>query len=225
MGRPARVTRDEVMRAAREAFAERGYEGTTLTAIAARVGLSPAALLRHAPSKHALFAAAMSSREGSGREFLMAFLAEVDAAAEDPREVLRRLAETVIPFIEGEMGENIARWMYAKTVESRRTLRLPFDPRSKSNPPRRVLVLLEDYLRRASRAGRVRVRDPRAAALAFMGSMNAYIFFHRVLNIVDPPVPLDRYLDTILEIWTRGAIGRPGGPKRPRGPRGKRSSR
>jgi AcrR family transcriptional regulator len=202
MGRPPRVSRDDVLRAAREAFAEGGYEATTLAAIGSRVGVSPAALLRHAPDKHSLFAAAMAA--GEAEDFPMAFLADADPR-EDPRLVLRRLAETAIPFLESALAANIARWMYARTAASR-TLRIPFDPRSRTNPPRRVLILLEDYLRRASRAGRVRVKDARAAALSFMGAINAWVFFHRMLKIVDPPFSLDRYLATVIEIWTRGAI-------------------
>jgi hypothetical protein len=50
------------------------------------------------------------------------------------------------------------------------------------------------------------VRDPRAAALAFLGSLNAYVFLHRVMRIADPPVPLRLYVDTLIEIWQRGAI-------------------
>jgi len=38
MGRPARVTRGQVLQAARDAFAARGYDGTTLATIAARLG-------------------------------------------------------------------------------------------------------------------------------------------------------------------------------------------
>src|SRR5437867_174793 len=110
MGRPARVTRTQVLKAAREAFAAGGYDGTTLATIAARLGLSPAALLRHAPSKAALFAAAMAE------------------------------------------------------------------------PP---------------------------AAMAFIGNLNAYVFFHRVVPLVDPPLPLDRYIDTLLDIWSRGALAAP----------------
>ena len=49
------------------------------------------------------------------------------------------------------------------------------------------------------------MRNPRAAALAFLGSLQAYVFLHRVLHI-DPPVPFERYLDTVLEIWKKGAI-------------------
>lgn len=208
MGRPARVTREGVLRAAREAFAARGYDGTTLAAIAARLDVSPAALLRHAPTKADLFAAAMAS--GDEQEpFPMAFLADVDAATTDPRDVLRRLAQVAIPYLEARIGQSIAIWMRVKTAELARTIRLPFDPRAKDSPPRRVLVLLEDYLRRAQRAGRVRVKDPRAAALMFMGSLNAYLFFQHVLRLVNPPLPLDRYLDTVLEVWSRGAVVAP----------------
>jgi AcrR family transcriptional regulator len=203
MGRPARVSRDAVLRAAREAFAERGFDGTTLAAISARVGLSPSALLRHAPTKEALFSAAMSApvEELPPIEFL------VHAAADDdPAKVLRRLAFAVVPFLEARLGENIARWLRAKTGDEARTIRLPFDPRKRPSPPARALALLEDYFRRASRAGRLDVRDARAAALAFLGSLNAYVFLHRVMRIADPPVPLRRYVDTLLEIWERGAI-------------------
>jgi TetR/AcrR family transcriptional repressor of mexJK operon len=210
MGRPARVTREEVLRAAREAFAGRGYDGTTLAAISARLGVSPAALLRHAPSKAALFTAAMAEPQAVDRPFPMAFLAEADVAR--PRQVLRQLARTAIPFIEAQMSESIACWMYAKNARNGDdvpALPLPRDFRSASSAPRRVFALLESYLRRAARAGTLRVRDPQAAAMAFMGTLNAYVFFHRVLQLVDPPLPLDRYIDTVLDIWSRGALKGP----------------
>src|SRR5688500_13312999 len=106
MGRRARVSRDGVLAAAREAFAERGYDGTTLAAIGARVGLSPAALLRHAPNKEALFSAAMSA---PGQELPpIEFLARTDGR-EDPARVLRSLAFAVVPFLESKLGENIVR--------------------------------------------------------------------------------------------------------------------
>ena len=204
MGRPARVTRGEVLNAAREAFAGRGYDGTTLAAIAGRLGVSPAALLRHAPNKAALFTAAMAEPPAPDRPFPMVFLANADVTR--PREVLRELARTVIPFIEAQMSESIACWMYDKSAADRRTIRLPWNPQARNSPPRRVFALLESYLRRATRAGTVRVRDPKAAAMAFMGNLNAYVFFHRVLPLVDPPLSLDRYIDTLLDIWSRGAL-------------------
>jgi TetR/AcrR family transcriptional repressor of mexJK operon len=215
MGRPARVSRDEVLRAAREAFSERGFDGTTLAAISARVGLSPSALLRHTPTKEALFSAAMSARIEELPP--IEFLAEA-GGDDDPGKILRRLAFAVVPFLEAKLGENIARWLRAKTGDEARTFKLPFDPRKRPSPPARALALLEDYFRRASRSRRLEVRDPRAAALAFLGSLNAYVFLHRVMRIVDPPMPLSRYVDTLLEIWSRGAIRSPGRAGRKKSP-------
>ena len=202
MGRPARVTREQVLAAAREAFAARGYDGTTLAYIAAQVGVSPAALLRHAPTKHALFATAMSS-EAAPPLMPIHFLESV-AGTEDPRLVLRRVANAFVPFIEARFGEHIARWQFAN-VGTTRAIPLLFDPDQKPTPPERALAQLEGYLRRASRAGRIQVRDPRAAALSFLGSLQAYIFFHKMLRL-EPPIPLSRYVDTLIDIWTEGAI-------------------
>ncbi len=203
MGRPARVTREQVLVEARRAFAERGFDGTTLADIGARLGVSPAALLRHAPTKQALFALAMES-EPAGEALPTDFLASV-SPGEDPARVLRRLAREFIPFIEQKMGENIARFLRARTEEEARTIRLPFDPRQKTAPPARAIRALADYLRRARETGAVSVRSARAAALAFLGSLQSYVFLHRVLRI-EPPIPLEAYLDTVIDIWKRGAI-------------------
>jgi hypothetical protein len=103
------------------------------------------------------------------------------------------------------MGENIARFLRARSEEEARTIRLPFDPRKRTSPPARAIRALETYLRRAREAGSVSVRSARAAALAFLGSLQSYVFLHRVLRI-EPPIPLEAYLDTVIDIWRRGAI-------------------
>jgi AcrR family transcriptional regulator len=213
MGRRARVSREDVLRASRDAFAERGYDGTTLAQIAGRLGVSPAALLRHAPGKRELFTAAMAPPATAADPFPLDFLREADATA-DPAPVLRQLAHTAIPFLERMMGENIARWLFAKSdAEAAVARHFGEKLRGQSSPPRRVFGVLEDYLHRARDAGRLQISDTRSAALIFMGTMNAYVFFHRILKIVDPPVPLDDYVETVLEIFTSGAI-RPAGARR-----------
>ena len=60
------LTRDErrrrseaaILQAARELFAETGFERTTIRAVAARAGLDPALVMQHYGSKEGLFAAA-----------------------------------------------------------------------------------------------------------------------------------------------------------------------
>jgi AcrR family transcriptional regulator len=203
MGRPARVTREQVLAEARRVFADRGFHGTTLADIAAGLQVSPAALLRHAPTKEALFAVSMDA-EPREEPLPTDFLASIPPS-EDPSRVLRRLARQFIPFIEQKMGENIARFLRARNDEEARTIRLPFDPRQKGSPPARVVRALETYFRQAGRRGAISLRQPRAGALAFLGSLQSYVFFHRVLRI-EPPIPLDAYLDTLIGIWERGAL-------------------
>src|SRR5450755_1641000 len=114
MGRPPKVLRNEVLAAARAAFMGRGYEGTTLADIAARLGVSPAALLRHAPTKQALFTAAMGATPGP--EMLpLAFLADVPSDAR-PADVLRHVAYEFVPFIQAKLSENLAAWVHFRTI-------------------------------------------------------------------------------------------------------------
>lgn len=204
MGRRPKINRDDVLRAARETFSERGFEGATLAAIAAKLDVSPAALLRHAATKEELFTAAMATGHADF-QLPVNFLAEVDGS-EDARPVLRRFAEVLVPFIEKKFDEQVARWMRAKSDETR-GFPLPFDLEARPTPPQRVLALLEDYFRRAGAAGTVRVGDPLAGALAFLGELQSYVVLHKIVRILEPPLPLDRYLDTVFEIWTHGALG------------------
>lgn len=58
-----------ILLAAREQFAEAGYERTTIRSVAAAVGVDPALVMQHFGSKEALFAA--SARWGSDHETLL----------------------------------------------------------------------------------------------------------------------------------------------------------
>jgi AcrR family transcriptional regulator len=209
------VERAEVLAAAREVFAERGYDGATLAAIAARVGLSPAALLRHAPTKQELFEAAFVE-DRRGLRVPLEFLAGVDAAGEEPARVLRRVGESFVPFFEGVVGQTIALWTRSNALAADDPGRLPllFDRAHRPTPPQRALALVENYLRRASRAGRLRVKDPRAAAVGILGSLVAYVMLHRVARALEPPLPLPRYLDAQIDVWLAG-LGPRAGKERP----------
>jgi len=223
MGRPPKIHRDQVLDAARAAFVERGFDGTTLADISSRLGVSPAALLRHAPTKAALFTAAMGATPDA--EMLpLAFLQDVPGAA-DPAATLRQVAHAFVPFIQAKLRENLARWVHFRTVPGVGKMPLPFDPGVRPTPPQRNFRLLEDYLRRARRAGRVRLKDPRAAAFAFAATLHSYVMLHEVIPALEEPLPLDAYLDTVIDIWTRGAISSSpsGAPKKTTTKRGKRT--
>ncbi|WP_328746965.1 TetR/AcrR family transcriptional regulator [Streptomyces sp. NBC_00285] len=78
--------RAEIVRAALEVIAERGYRGASLAAVAERVGLTQQGLLHHFPTKDALLVAVLKERDkwdalpdGSWRVDLLASLVEYNA--------------------------------------------------------------------------------------------------------------------------------------------------
>jgi AcrR family transcriptional regulator len=208
MGRPPRIRRDQILDTARRLFAAKGFAAATLADIAGELGVTPAALLRHVDSKDALFAEAMRSGEVVEPPACIRDLATTPADA-DPRIVLRRIAEEFVPFAKAVIGSHIVVAMHANA--RRTSLILPFDPQGDS-PPRRGFPIVADYFRRAAAAGRLRVRDPRAAALLFMGSLQGFVLFHHVLKM--PPVcTLSEYIDTLIDLWCDGAIVEVGGTR------------
>jgi AcrR family transcriptional regulator len=201
MGRPPRITREQLLETARRVFVTKGYESATLADIAAELGVTAAAVLRHFNSKHELFVTAIRG----GAIQLPDFITELQTVdpATDPRIVLRHIAERFIPFAQNTIATNLAVYMHNRASTS---FVLPFDTSSDSAPPKQGLRIVTDYFRRAADAGVVHIRDPRAAALLFMGSLQSYVFLHQVLNVSAKPYPLDDYIDQLIDVWTSGAI-------------------
>lgn len=202
MGRPARISRDQVLETARRVFTLKGFDATTLSDIAVELGVTAAALLRHVESKQALFHEAMSSGDIVAPPQCILDLATIDPAS-DPRVVLRRIAEEFVPFVQGVIATRVVMAMHANA--QRTSLVLPFDPKA-DNAPRRGFRIVTDYFKRASEAGVIRVRDPRAAALLFMGSLQGYVLSQEVLKVA-PALPLRDYVDALIDLWSHGAIG------------------
>src|ERR1044071_5455311 len=140
MGRPPTISREHLPDPARRVFATKGFEAATLADIAAELGVTPAAVLRHAPTKQALFAAAMRPRHIE----LPAAIVHLQATggAEDPRVVLRRLAGEFVPFVSNTIAENLAIYMHRRSQTS---IVLPLDVSPQDSPPRRGLRIVADY--------------------------------------------------------------------------------
>jgi AcrR family transcriptional regulator len=75
-------TREQIVRSALRIFAERGFRGTTLDAIASTVGVTRQALVHHFSSKTQLFLAVLDQRERDEREEAKAWAPDVDSLAD-----------------------------------------------------------------------------------------------------------------------------------------------
>src|SRR5438874_1168546 len=111
MGRPPRITREQILETARGVFTLKGFEATTLAGIAAELGVTAAALLRHVDSKQALFAEAMRGGDILEPPQCILDLATIDPTT-DPRAVLRRVAEEFVPFVQGVMATRVVLAMH-----------------------------------------------------------------------------------------------------------------
>jgi AcrR family transcriptional regulator len=202
MGRPPTINRQELLDSARRIFGAKGFAATTLADIAAELRVTPAAILRHARSKQALFSAAMETGDVVEPPQCIRDLATTDPL-EDPRAVLRRLAEGFIPFVQGMITTRLVVAMHANAY--RTSVVLPFNAGGEDSPPRRGLRIVVDYFERAAGAGVLRVPDAPAAALLFMGSLQGYVLTQHVLK-VGPAIPVPEYIDALIDLWCEGAI-------------------
>lgn len=72
-----RATRQQLVEAATELFAERGYEGTSIEDVLERVGMSRGSLYHHFPGKEALFEAVVESVHAKVGEATLAAVAKI----------------------------------------------------------------------------------------------------------------------------------------------------
>jgi len=143
--------------AAVEAFAENGYHATTTRDIAARAGLSPAALYVHYPSKAALLA--RISLEGHE-----AALDLVTGAAAGPGDAATRLGRLVARFTawhaEHHRVARVVQYEYGA---------LPEDARADvARLRRRIEQVVEDLIRAGIAEGTMDAAQPRRVARAIL---------------------------------------------------------
>jgi AcrR family transcriptional regulator len=125
-------TREAILSAARDAFAERGYDAASIRAIATRAGVDPALVHHYFGTKEQLFLAAMQlpvnpieiiravgegDRDGAGERLVRAFLSVWDSPAGGAAAALLRSA------VSSEWGARMLREFVTRQI-LRRVLRM-----------------------------------------------------------------------------------------------------
>lgn len=186
-----RSTEKRLRQVAMELFAERGYGGTSMSDIAAGVGVRKASLYNYYSSKdellldllqRALDAWTESSRPplegpGSREQRLRAHLeAAVDFVAEWPHEAaIVRLAATQIG---GELGERVATML----TEQERDYR----------------PLMERFFAEAMEEGEIEPADPRDVNVYWQVFVDGFL-----INEMLCPTGSDRYRGRLEQLWSR----------------------
>jgi AcrR family transcriptional regulator len=166
VARPKAASKQAIMDAAIAVFRERGYEGTTIPAIAERAGIAQGTLYNYFPSKEKLLFAC--ARAGGTPGTIFAHLRS-DVGSRSVEELLTEAALRVVRF-----------WDLRLPAVLMRAARPSAEDRPGVEFPRRALESVRDYFDAEIRAGRIRQADPETLAWGFLGGLFYRGFFDRV---------------------------------------------
>lgn len=162
---PPSATASALLDAARELFAERGYDGASIRAITDRAGANLGAVTYHFRTKEALYHAVIASKIGPLRE-------RVDTAAALPGSALDRIAAVVAALFDH----------YAEDPGLPRLILQQIASGRPAPPPARAWIrhlagLLTGLVREGQEDGTIRDGDPLFLAL---GVVPPAIFVHLI---------------------------------------------
>lgn len=156
-------TRDRILAAARELFAAGGFKGTTTAAIARRAKVNEALIFRHFPGKTDLYAAILQAKLADEQVTRILRVAGCDRIAAG--EALRQVAQGFLHCADTEF----LRLYYHSALEGHELAVGFYD-----QFVRRLVLQVEELIRRGIREGTFRSVDPRMAAQAFTGMLRSY---------------------------------------------------
>lgn len=159
LGRPPRDRRSEILEIAGPLFLEHGYQGTSMSRIAAALGGSKGTLYSYFDSKEALFEAYMEDRV----RVRGAAVFDLPPHADDLREVLRLLGTRYINLITDKDPQAVLRVIYHEAPRFPEIGRIFYE-----TCILRGRRLLADYLTRADALGVLRIPDAEVAAEHFL---------------------------------------------------------
>jgi AcrR family transcriptional regulator len=162
------VTRARILAAAREAFAESGYVVTTNQRIAAKAGITAAAIYQYFDSKTALYMAAVKDAQA---ELVPRFRAATEGA-KSAREALAALLLASARM--HERDPSLATFLSALPVELRRH---PEIAEAMAESPSEVLAILEGVVARGVTTGEIASASaPRVLAMFLAATMGLSLY-------------------------------------------------
>jgi AcrR family transcriptional regulator len=171
-------TRQAILDAALDLFAQKGFFGTSLRDVAAAVGVRESALYNYFPSKDALFEALILADQHSKVERLTSLAEE---RITDVRVFLEQLVLEALHSFAEPRQQQLFRIMMSDGIRLARDGRVNLFERLGDRRER-----MEAIMRRLIREGWLRAADPQMLAMSFA----APLFLCRHLKAIDADLPL-----------------------------------
>jgi AcrR family transcriptional regulator len=192
--------RETIMSVAREVFFEHGYTGTSMSAIAARLGGSKGTLYNYFKSKEELFEAQLRDLCDSKADELR----EAIAGDEPPDEALSNLGRSYLAHLYSEETVKLFRILVAESQRSPELGRLFY-----AVGPARGRKSLEEYFLAAKAKGLLDIPDCGLAANQFLSLCKGAQHLQFLLNLIPPltaeeiGVEVDQAVHAFMAIYGR----------------------
>lgn len=173
-------TRQSILDAALDLFAEKGYFGTSLRDVAAAVGVRESALYNYFASKDALFEALLTAHQHTRMERMAPIAA---APIADGRALLEQFALASLEAFEEPREQKFHRILMSDGIRLAKVGRINLYERMSSGREQ-----LHEMLRRLIREGWLRRADVAVLGIAFFSPL----FMWRQLRAIDAPLPMIR---------------------------------
>jgi len=190
--------RTQILDAAQEVFAERGFAGASIRDLAQAAGVSPGLLYWYFKDKTDLFTCLLSERVTVGYGALKDHL----PADLPPREYLPRFGRAYVELIEQPTNAALFKMVLTNTPTFPAVIR-----EVQSRVIGQELRPLQDYLQRQIDANRIRPCNTEMVARTFMGSVFAFLMLRHILQ--DPhsqELAVNDVVNGIAEVVLRGIL-------------------
>ncbi len=172
--------RGSILAVAKVLFADKGYHGVAVDEIASRLGVSPAVLYRHFPSKEALYDEVLDTLAAHRESY-------VDAALRSPDDFGSVLLRMTLVFAESVARDpDYLKMEMLSTLEDTQVTRQFFESRWKS-----FTDYIEYSMQELAGKNTVSQINPRTAGLMFQGIVREALYAKCILHS-------SRYQDTRL---------------------------
>lgn len=195
--------REQIVRAAIELFAQRGFNGTTTREIAQAVGVNEALIFRYFQTKQDLYAAIIEYKMKECRSSLQEMLRDAWGRRDD-RAFFTRLAEEMLRMYRED--PSFMRLMLFSALEGHELSRMVYETHA-----REMFEELTAYIARRARERAFRSVDPRVAARAFLGMISHHALVRELFDPAQQVLQLDdrAAARAFAEIFLDGVRRRP----------------
>jgi AcrR family transcriptional regulator len=189
-------TRQRIIEAAAQVFAEKGYARATTRALAAAAGVNEVTLFRHFGNKQSLFAAVTEQYAGPAVTTAL----EAQLTGDYHRDLLTVGSQLMQVLLE---RKEVLRMMLCEASH------FPEVQAVMVQNPRQIRRMLARYLQQQIEQGQVRSLHPEATAQAFAGMLFSYAIMWEVLgDSVEPEITTEELVAQFVDIFVQGTIRR-----------------